>query len=151
MRSIWLAHRHRLAPDVAELLEELQREKRLRVIAGRVTAATATATGHDVTLRRRGNGTLDLATQWILNCTGPEERYDRIDDPLVQSLLASGRVRPGPNGLGLDVDAGCRLIDRAGNPQTGFFAIGPATRGTFWEVTAATNIRKQLLGVAEAL
>jgi uncharacterized NAD(P)/FAD-binding protein YdhS len=151
LRSIWLAHRHRLAPDVAALLEQLQRGQRLRVIAGRVTAATTTATGHHVTLRRRGRGTLDLATHWILNCTGPEERYDKVDDPLVQSLLASGRVRPGPNGLGLDVDSGCRLIDRAGHSQPGLFAIGPATRGTFWEVTAASNIRKQLLGVAEAL
>ncbi|MET0878526.1 MAG: FAD-dependent pyridine nucleotide-disulfide oxidoreductase, partial [Tardiphaga sp.] len=64
---------------------------------------------------------------------------------------ANGRVRPGPQGLGLDVDEGCRLIDAAGAPQPGFYAIGPATRGTFWEVTAASNIRQQLVAVAEAL
>ena len=151
LRAIWLVHRHRLAPDVAELLARWQGNGQLRVIAGRIMGAHATPTGHEVTIRARGNRMETLATNWILNCTGPEERYDRLDDPLVQSLLAAGRVRPGPQGLGLDVDEGCRLIDGSGNPQPGFYAIGPATRGTFWEVTAASNIRQQLVAVAEAL
>ncbi|MDB5567539.1 MAG: putative NAD(P)/FAD-binding protein YdhS [Tardiphaga sp.] len=151
LRSIWLAHRHRLAPDVAELLAQLQQKRQLRVIPARIMTAPATQWGHDVTIRARGLETIHLATNWILNCTGPEERYDRVNDPLVQSLLATGLARPGPTGLGLDVDQKCWLIDRAGKPQPGLFAIGPATRGTFWEVTAATNIRQQLLGVAEQL
>jgi uncharacterized NAD(P)/FAD-binding protein YdhS len=151
LRAIWLVHRHRLAPDVAELLSRWQRDGQLRVIAGRIMGAAATSSGHDVRIRARGNRSETLATNWILNCTGPEERYPRLDDPLVRSLLATGSVRPGPQGLGLDVDPACRLIDAAGNPQPGFYAIGPATRGTFWEVTAASNIRQQLVSVAEAL
>jgi uncharacterized NAD(P)/FAD-binding protein YdhS len=151
LRSIWLVHRHRLAPDVAALLHQLQQEKRLRVIAGRIISATATPTGHDVTMRIRGHDTLDMQANWILNCTGPEERYDRIDDPFVNALLATGRARPGHNGLGLDVDPSCQMRDSKGHVQPGLYAIGPATRGAFWEVTAATNIRQQLLGVAETL
>jgi uncharacterized NAD(P)/FAD-binding protein YdhS len=151
LRSIWLVHRHRLAPDVAALLQKLQHDKRLHVIAGRITSAVATPTGHDVSMRVRGRDTIDMTTNWILNCTGPEERYDRIDDPLVHALLASGRVRTGHNGLGLDVDQHCQLRDRDGQVQPGLYAIGPATRGAFWEVTAATNIRQQLLGVAAQL
>jgi uncharacterized NAD(P)/FAD-binding protein YdhS len=151
MRSIWLAHRHRLAPDVAERLARWQRDGQVRVIPGSILSAAATSSGYDLTIRARGNKTIALAPNWVLNCTGPEERYDRLDDPLVKSLLATGRVRPGPQGLGLDVDPGCRLIDASGHPQPGFFAIGPATRGTFWEVTSATNIRQQLVGVAETL
>jgi uncharacterized NAD(P)/FAD-binding protein YdhS len=152
LRAIWMVHRHRLAPDVAELLDGLQRDGRLAVIAGRIAAAAPAAAGYDVTIAKRGHGaTTDLAADWILNCTGPEERYDRLDDPLVKCLLSTGQARPGPNGLGLDVDQGCRLRDHAGRVQAGLYAIGPATRGSFWEVTAATNIRKQLLAVAETL
>jgi uncharacterized NAD(P)/FAD-binding protein YdhS len=151
VRSIWLAHRHRLAPDVAALLDQLRRDGRLRVIAGRIVTATATPSGHDVVLRPRGGPPIDLASNWILNCTGPEERYSRIADPLVQSLLATGHARPGPLGLGLDVDPQCRLIDKSGDAQPGLHAIGPATRGAFWEVTAATNIRQQVLGVTARL
>jgi uncharacterized NAD(P)/FAD-binding protein YdhS len=151
VRSIWLVHRHRLAPDVAALLDRLQRDKRLRVVAGRIATTVATPSGHDVTIRARGGTSINLAANWILNCTGPEERYARIDDPFVQSLLASGHARPGPLGLGLDVDPQCRLLDRSGHAQSGLYAIGPATRGAFWEVTAATNIRQQALGVASQL
>jgi uncharacterized NAD(P)/FAD-binding protein YdhS len=152
LRAIWMVHRHRLAPDVAGLLDRLQHERRLAVTAGRIADAALTATGYNVTIERRGRGAaLNLIANWILNCTGPEERYDRLEDPLIRSLLSTGWARPGPNGLGLDVDQGCRLRDHAGQAQPGIYAIGPATRGSFWEVTAATNIRRQILAVAEKL
>lgn len=152
LRAIWMVHRHRLAPDVAELLEQLRRDKKLDVVAGRIISAVATSSGHDVTIRKRGHGeTINLATNWILNCTGPEERYDRLGDPLIKSLLATGHVRTGFNGLGLDVAPTCELRDSAGHVQPGFYAIGPATRGAFWEVTAASNIRRQLLSVRDKL
>ncbi|MES2029987.1 MAG: FAD/NAD(P)-binding protein [Pseudomonadota bacterium] len=152
LRAIWMVHRHRLAPDVAELLQQLQRDRRLDVIAGRIASAVATASGHDVSIRKRGHGeTINLATNWILNCTGPEERYDRLGDPLIRSLLTTGQVRTGFNGLGLDVAPTCELRDGAGHVQPGFYAIGPATRGAFWEVTAASNIRRQLLAIGDTL
>jgi uncharacterized NAD(P)/FAD-binding protein YdhS len=151
LRAYWLSHRHRLAPDVAALLEQWQRNGRLRVIAGNLLSAAATLQGHDVTLRPRGGSEERLATNWILNCSGPEERYDRIRDPLVGALLASGQARRGALGLGLDVDPTCRLRDATGASQAGLYAVGPATRGAFWEVTAASNIRQQLLGIADHL
>jgi uncharacterized NAD(P)/FAD-binding protein YdhS len=151
LRAIWMVHRHRLAPDVAAVLERLQQEKRLEVIAGRITGAVATASGHRVSIARRGGGPIERISNWILNCSGPEERYDRLDDPLIKSLLATGRARTGPNGLGLDVDPGCQLRNSQGEVQPGLYAIGPATRGAFWEVTAASSIRQQLLAVAERL
>lgn len=151
LRAYWLSHRHRLAPDVAALLDRWQRDGRLRVIAGNIVGATATANGHDVTRRRRGAGHEHLATDWILNCSGPEERYDRIRDPLIGALLASGQARRGALGLGLDVDPACQLRDLAGSAQPGLYAVGPATRGAFWEVTAASSIRTQLLGIADHL
>jgi uncharacterized NAD(P)/FAD-binding protein YdhS len=151
LRAYWLSHRHRLAPDVAALLERWQRDGRLRVIAGNIVAATAITDGHDATLRRRGGSNEHLATDWILNCSGPEERYDRIHDPLIAALLASGQARRGALGLGLDVDPHCRLRDDAGAVQPGLYAVGPATRGAFWEVTAASSIRQQLIGIADHL
>ncbi|MDB5656727.1 MAG: putative NAD(P)/FAD-binding protein YdhS [Tardiphaga sp.] len=151
LRAYWLSHRHRLAPDVAVSLERWQHDGRLRVMAGRILAAVATPEGHDVTLRRRGGRDERVAANWILNCSGPEERYDRIKDALVAALLAGGQARRGPLGLGLDVDPHCQLRDIAGTAQAGLYAVGPATRGAFWEVTAASSIRQQLLGIAQHL
>jgi uncharacterized NAD(P)/FAD-binding protein YdhS len=151
LRAIWLVHRHRLAPDVALLLERLQRQGQLHVLAGRIMSAKATPAGYDIAIHRRGGKAMQITADWILNCTGPEERYDRIDNPLVRSMLASGIACPGNNGLGLDVDDTCQIKDRTGHVQTGLYAIGHATRGAFWEVTAATNIRNQVLNIADRL
>lgn len=151
LRAIWLVHRHRLAPDVAQSLNRLQSERNLNVLAGRIINARVTPTGYDVAIHRRGGIAMQMTADWILNCTGPEERYDRIENPLVRSMLASGIAQRGNNGLGLDVDEACRIRDRAGEVQTGLYAIGHATRGAFWEVTAATNIRQQILSIADAL
>jgi uncharacterized NAD(P)/FAD-binding protein YdhS len=149
LRSIWLVHRHRMAPDVAERLAALKREGRLRVIAARLTMAKRSECGYSVSLNPRarapGDGEpLRLAPNWILNCTGPQEDYSRIDDPLVRSLLAAGEARPGRFGLGLDVDQSCRLMNSAGEAQQKMYLIGSATRGRFWEVTAVPNIRAQV-------
>jgi uncharacterized NAD(P)/FAD-binding protein YdhS len=151
LRAIWLVHRHRLAPDVAQLLERLQSEDRLDVLAGRIMSAKTTPAGYDVAIHRRGGKAMQMTADWILNCTGPEERYDRIDNPLVKSMLASGITRIGNNGLGLDVDDTCQIKDRSGHVQMGLYAIGHATRGAFWEVTAASNIRLQILNIADLL
>ena len=54
LRSLWLVHRHRMAPDVAELLAKLKRESRLsayRTLAG----SDATKRGYNVTLQPRGH------------------------------------------------------------------------------------------------
>lgn len=151
LRAIWLVHRHRLAPDVAQLLDRLQSERSLSVLAGRIVSAGSTPAGYDVAIHRRGGTAMQMTANWILNCTGPEERYDRIENPLVKSMLASSIARHGNNGLGLDVDETCQIVDGSGTVQTGLYAIGHATRGAFWEVTAATNIRQQILKISDML
>jgi uncharacterized NAD(P)/FAD-binding protein YdhS len=142
-RTIWMNHRHRLAPDVTVLLAQLQKQQRLRIVAGRLVLAIATEVGYLVSLRLRGSDSVEREFNWILNCVGSEERYRRIADRLVQSLLQSGRARPGPLDLGLDVSPSCVLLDSEGREQHGLYLIGPATRGCFWEVTSVPAIREQ--------
>jgi uncharacterized NAD(P)/FAD-binding protein YdhS len=141
LRSIWLVHRHRLAPDVSALLSRLQSNGTLSIVAGRIQRAEAIATGYRGTIVERTTRERAFAVEWIVNCTGPDERYDRLDDPLVRQLLATGHARPGPMGLGLDVDEAGQICDRSGRPRRGLYALGPPTRGRFWEVTAVPWIR----------
>ena len=146
-RTIWMNHRHRLAPDVTELLARLQEQRRLRVVAGRMVRAIATEVGYEVAFKARGSDVVERSFNWILNCVGPEERYERIADRLVASLLLEGYARRGPLDLGLDVDPNCVLLDSQGRGQPGLYLIGPATRGCFWEVTSAPAVREQATAV----
>ncbi len=104
LRSFWLVHRHRLAPDIADLLTRLQADGILSVRAGRLLRAEPTTAGYRVNIAERTRQAYCLAVNWIIGCAGPEERYERLADPLVQQLFATGMARPGPLQLGLDID-----------------------------------------------
>jgi uncharacterized NAD(P)/FAD-binding protein YdhS len=58
-------------------------------------------------------------------------------------LLARGPVRPDPPGLGLDVTLDSAVVDRRGVASPRLYALGPVTRGVFWEITSVPHIREQ--------
>jgi uncharacterized NAD(P)/FAD-binding protein YdhS len=92
---------------------------------------------------RGGDGAEERVVARVVNCSGPGADYDRIAHPLVRALLQDGLVRPDPLRLGLDVTGACALLDRQGAISRRLFAVGPATRGAFWEMTAVPDIRRQ--------
>lgn len=152
VRPYWDIHRHRLAPQVAEQLADLQRAGRLEIVAGRVHEITARADGVRVRIARRRSAAREVVDGgWVINCSGPALDYSRIDDPLLVSLFAGGFVRPGPLRLGLDVDDDYRVIDRTGSASARLFAIGPVIRGVLWETTAVPDIRRQCAALAKTL
>jgi uncharacterized NAD(P)/FAD-binding protein YdhS len=152
VRPYWDVHRHRLAPQVAEQLADLQRAGRLEIVAGRVHEITARGDGVRVRIARRRSAAREVVDGgWVVNCSGPALDYSRIDDPLLVSLFAGGFVRPGPLSLGLDVDDDYRVIDRTGSASARLFAIGPVIRGVLWETTAVPDIRRQCAALAKTL
>ena len=56
-----------------------------------------------------------------------------------------------PLGLGLDVDDRCGLIASDGGVDPRLYAVGPLTRGSFWEIVAVPDIRSQVAVVGESL
>lgn len=145
LRPWWDVHRHRIAPRVAARIEAMRASGRLEIAAGRI----ARVEGEMVTIARRGGGALRRRFDAVVNCTGPEGDIGRVRDPLIQSLLASGRARPDRLGLGLDVDGDSRV--GGGGPSPILYALGPLTKGAFWEIVAVPDIRDQAAGVAEAI
>ena len=93
----------------------------------------------------------DYEPDALVNCAGPASDFSRIGQPLLRGLLADGRLRPDPLRLGLDVAANLGIIDATGAVSDRLFAVGPVTRGRFWEVTAVPEIRRQCEALAEHL
>ena len=111
--------------------------------------AQMTAAGYRGLITERAGRTRAYTADLIVNCTGPEECYRRLADPLVRHLFATERARPGAMELGLDVDDCGRLLDRTGRPQGGLYVLGPPTRGRFWEITAVPWIRAHAVRIAD--
>src|SRR4051812_6337525 len=142
-RPWWDVHRHRIAPDVAARIERLQGEGRLEVVAGRIAGADSGR----LTIARRSGGIVERQVGAAVNCTGPEGAIARAGDPLIGPLLADGIARPDSLGLGLEVDAQSRVA----GPAHGLYAIGPLTKGAFWEIVAVPDIRRQVHDLARVI
>lgn len=152
LRPWWDIHRHRLAPAISERISRMQADGRLEVAAGKLASVERTGSSVRVSWRPRTTSTTRTETvQRIINCTGPgcDIRKSRI--PLLQNLLARNLIRPGILNLGLDVTPQAQVIDGNGTPVPSLFALGPITRGAFWEITAVPEIRKQTQELAQTL
>ena len=143
LRTFWDIHRHRMAPTVAETIAALRRQGRLEIAAGRLRRLDPAESGLAALVDLKGGGERRIAADWLINCSGPQGDFARIRDPLVRQLLASGTARPDPLRLGLDVGANLALIRGDGSASRRLFALGPPTRGVFWEITAVPDIRSQ--------
>jgi uncharacterized NAD(P)/FAD-binding protein YdhS len=153
----WEVHRHRMAPEVAERIGALRRTGNLHVTAGRVLSVTPARGSAEVLIHRRGVAGVGAPARFVIRAgaviraTGPTERLSAAGDPLLDGLFRTGQARPGPLGLGLDVDGDGRLIGDDGEPSAVLWAIGPLRRGALLETTAVPEIRVQAAALARLL
>jgi uncharacterized NAD(P)/FAD-binding protein YdhS len=144
LRPWWDIHRHRMAGPVADRIDAARASGQLRIRAGRIRSFTERDGLVEVAYRPRfEDGLVSVRAARVVNCSGPGCDYDRIADPLIRNLLRDGLVRPDPLRLGLDVTGTCALRDRSGAIAPNLFAVGPVTKGAFWEMTAVPDIRRQ--------
>jgi uncharacterized NAD(P)/FAD-binding protein YdhS len=127
----WEIARHRMAPAMAEIIDDLLATGRLTV----VPTAQVDPASYDL----------------VVNCTGPAPVSSTGWNALVDNLAVKGMLWPGPFGLGVDVDADGALVDADGLASRGLYAVGAARRGVEWEVAAVPDIRRQAARLAEHL
>lgn len=152
LRPWWDVHRHRLAPEVHARMIALIDAGRLHIGAGKILDAHRTTDGATVRWRPRGADTeRELAVTRIVNATGPQGDLARTGDPLLAHLRDRGVIRPDSAHLGIDVDPSAAIIDRSGETSPWLAALGPMTRGAFWEIVAVPDIRQQAWTLARRL
>jgi uncharacterized NAD(P)/FAD-binding protein YdhS len=141
-RPWWDVHRHRIAPEVADIVARMIADGQLEIVAGRIGAARETPDGIEVEYRRRGGQSRSETFAYAFNCTGPLHSVTRSKDPLLRSLLDTGEATPDHLGIGLSVGDDCRAGKR-------LWAMGPLTKGRYWEIIAVPDIREQAAAVAQ--
>jgi uncharacterized NAD(P)/FAD-binding protein YdhS len=113
------------------------------VAAGRIQAMREAEGGVEVEIVRRGTGSVETRTfDTVVNCTGPLGAMGRTSNPIVRQMLDADLVDVDELGIGLKVDGN----DRAGQAV---WAMGPMTKGRYWEIIAVPDIRGQAARVAE--
>ncbi len=140
----WDVHRHRVAPQIDEMLQEMRQSGRLVVVAGRVVSLAEKNGSIEMSVRRRGASDSEtIHVRRVINCTGPARDVSHGSSALLRSLIARGIGRPGPLALGLEVSDSGALIGHDGRKQDRVFAIGPLLKEHLWETTAVRELRLQ--------
>lgn len=141
-RPWWDVHRHRIAPQVGRHLAELVADGRLEITAGRIRRMEDVGGELSVSIARRSSKLIERRFSVAFNCTGPLGEMRRTRDPLLRQMLGDGSVRVDDLGMGLAVADPGRAGDR-------LWAVGPLTKGTYWEIVAVPDIRGQAAAIAE--
>ena len=144
-RPWWDVHRHRIAPQVAAQIAGMVGEGRLEIVAGRIGSMREVKGGLEVGINRRGRASSEVRTfAAVFNCTGPLGAIKHTRDPLLKQLLDDGLVAVDELGMGLAIDDGSRAGEK-------LWALGPLTKGAYWEIVAVPDIREQVAAVAEGI
>lgn len=140
----WEVHRHRMAPEAAEQIEQMRRDGELSVAVDGVRSITAVGADRLQVAFDSGD---TCCVGAVVNCTGPG-LLPGAGNALTRRLLHDGVARPGPHHMGLDVDAVGRVVGRDGRVWQRLHVVGPLRRGRLWETTAVPEIRDQAAALA---
>lgn len=142
--SLWNKHRHRMAPESAQMIQNMISAGQLEVIAGNVQNVEYIQPQYKISY---GSDNA-LVADCVLNCTGPS--YDIVSrmNPLLTHMLSKHFIEPDEMEMGLKVDSDQHL---AGQNHRTIFGLGALLFGTLFETTAVPELRQQASVIAEAL
>lgn len=136
----WDVARHRMPPECFEILQNLQSRGQLQILRGRIRDIELTASG-DFTVFYGADK--QVAANRIINCTGSQANYEKLDAPLIKNLLARQIIAPDAFHLGLSSTPDGAVIDAHGRVSNRLFTLATAQKGVLWECTAMPDIRVQ--------
>jgi uncharacterized NAD(P)/FAD-binding protein YdhS len=149
LRPWWNIHRHRLPPELHDRLSQAVASGQVELMAAEFVGNERFGAGVRATVRPRGSRarkTIDVAR--VYDCGGVTVDVATSSNPVIRDLIANAIGRPDPLHIGLDVDENCFVIDGEGNPSRHLIAVGPLTRGRFFEIEAVPDIRRQCAEIA---
>ena len=133
-------------------MEALVRSGQVVCHAGRILGYRETGDAVDVRIRRRNADEADmLRVAAVVNCSGSESNYRKLESPLIRDLLEQRLVCPDALALGLKTAADGALIDAAGTASERLYTLGPPQKGMLWETTAVPEVRVQAARLAALL
>ena len=152
LRPWWNIHRHRLPPEQHDRLSAAVAGGQVELIAAEFVGIERHGEGVRATIRPRGRQerqVLDIAR--VYDCGGVTVDVETSSNPVIGDLIANGTGRPDPLHIGLDVDENCFVIAGDGAVSRHLLAVGPLTRGRFFEIEAVPDIRRQCAEIARKI
>lgn len=158
LRPWYDAYRFRVPPQNANAVARAEREGRVAFRAARLHRVDAAEGMREVRVewedpvtRAIHAGTFDA----VINCTGLDPSMGIAVNPFLANATERGLLRADPTGIGVEVDAQCRPINRAGEAVERMRVFGPPTAGSCGDplgvVFIAAQIHRALPGMLATL
>jgi len=152
IRHIWGVARHRMPPENARILEAMLEQNQLQLSAGRMVKVTKTGSKFEMEYVHSNLNQVSKATgEVLINCTGPQSDYSKINNPLLKDVLHQGLARKDSLSMGFDTTKEGQLINADGKMEQGLYTIGPPMKGILWEITAVPEIKMQAEKMAASI
>lgn len=152
LRPYWDLHRHRLPPQVASSLESITASGVVTKHVGKIQEYRELENGVEVCYRpQRSTRTETLTVDCVVNCSGSDSNYRRLESALVKGLLQQGLIQPDPLALGINRADNGAVIQADGQISSHLYTLGPPIKGQLWETTAVPELRVQAKVLAEHL
>lgn len=150
VRPFWEVLRHRAPADALARVSEAQARGTLELLRGRLLTCDAEPEALRVRLVGRAGVQREQRFAGIVKCLGPSADV-RDASPLMAALIRDGEAQVCPTRLGIVTGELGRVIDAGGRARDDLFALGELCRASRWETTAAPEIVRQAVGLAELL
>ena len=146
----WDVHRHRIAPEIGEVVQTMLDSGQLNITAGRIQDYQVGSDAVKVTVRQRHAKKTNqvLQVNRVVNCTGVQADYRRSSQSLIANLRTQGLIHPNEIGLGLDTAADGTVFDAQGNHSSLLYTLGTPRKGSLFETIAVPELREQAQALA---
>jgi uncharacterized NAD(P)/FAD-binding protein YdhS len=147
LQSIWDVHRHRMAPQIFNLIQSAMRSKQLVIVGGRVKSISDDNGSPVVTMVRRGAKEKEsIKLDRVVNCTGFGSKLTNRDSILFANLVRNGLVVPDSTGVATDMSG--KVLTEQGQARLGLYAAGAVLKPQLFETVAVPELRDQAANVA---
>lgn len=152
-RHLWGVARHRVPLTVHDRIQQLRIDGKLVVIAGKIVDISESANSAIVEYYDKKAGVIrKTAVSRVINCTGPETDFSKLEHHLLNSLLRKGVITQDPFRLGIRTNtATFEVLSAEGKPQPVLLTLGGNLKGELWESTAVPELRVQAVALVRWL
>jgi len=150
IRHLWGVARHRLPTYIYDQMQQLQRNKNLHIIKGKLLDLEQEQ--NQIKVRYWDKKEKKESYIWvhrIVNCTGPNTDISKSNNPLITSLFEERLIDKDDLALGIKTDTNGVIYNQDHQVDNRFFALGGLLKGLLWESTAVPELRLQAKNLAQ--
>jgi len=138
----WEIIRSRIPPASDEIMNKLKTSSQMKILSGRIKDIIPAKNNLEVKYSERGRTVeKSISANIVINCIGPCQDYEQIDQPLIKNVLKNRLIQCDPAHLGINALPEGNVIQEDGTPSDIIYTIGLPLKGIVWESLAAPEIR----------